>query len=90
MIKLDGEQQESIKISQLDDLIEKHLEKGIAKGPKNGAEKSLKKVFMTLFKNSWKKSELNLTLELLGVVKQSYGVGKSVIWKFLNIVGTIK
>ena len=60
MIELDGEEQEKIKLSQLDDLIEKHLQKGDQKISHHGVEKNLKKVLAKLYKNVWHKQGINL------------------------------
>lgn len=45
---------------------------------------------MALFKNVWLKSNINIKVELLDVIKQSYGNTKLVLSKFLNIIGVIK
>lgn len=53
-------------------------------------EKYLSRFLQSLFKNMFIKKQFNFTLELLEVVKNSYGNTKSVIWKFLSIVSIIK
>ena len=45
---------------------------------------------MTLFKNLWYKTSINIKFQLLEVIKQSYGNVRSVLSKFLNVVGTVK
>jgi hypothetical protein len=60
MITLDGEEQETIKQSQLDDLISKYLQNNPKSGTTHSPEKSLGKLLNSLFKNVWNKSSVNL------------------------------
>ena len=90
VIHLNEEEQESIKLSQLNDLIEKHLEANSGAPISKSAEKPLNKVLLSLYKNLWSRQGIQIKFELLEVIKQNYGNVKSVTWKFLSVVGTIK
>ena len=71
IINLNGQQQEAIKLSQLEDLIHKHIEKqpkiesggkSAGKGKKNGTpEKTLNKFLLNVFKNVSGKSNIKLS-----------------------------